>query len=284
MENGDAEQTQTVVETDLLADGGARRRRRDAPAADPSFRLDGQTAVVTGGGSGIGLAIAGALHGAGASVALIGRNEHALSSAAETLNSRVAYFVHDVTRLSMSESLFDRVAAELEAPSILINNAGVHLKQPAIATSPEQFAEVMKIHVDGAFALSTAAAKAMMPHGGGSILFIASMASLFGIPYVSAYSAAKTAQLGLVRSLASEWSSHGIRVNAIAPGWIDTQMSRQALDDDPARLDRVLKRTPLGRLGDPDEVARAALFLCSPASSFITGAVLPVDGGASIGF
>jgi gluconate 5-dehydrogenase len=200
------------------------------------------------------------------------------------MGSRTEYFVHDVTNVESADSLIQRVTLQFNEPSILINNAGVHLKQEAIATSHAEFANVMRTHVDGAFALSTAAARTMIEQGTGSIVFIASMASLFGIPNVSAYSAAKTAQLGLVRSLACEWSPRGIRVNAIAPGWIETEMSRRALEGDPPRLQRVLSRTPLGRMGSSQEVARAALFLCTPAASFITGAILPVDGGASVGF
>jgi gluconate 5-dehydrogenase len=118
----------------------------------------------------------------------------------------------------------------------------------------------------------------------GSILFVASMASLFGIPNVFAYSAAKSAYMGMVRALATEVSPTGVRVNAIAPGWIETDMSRRAMDGDPARKRRILARTPLGRFGEPDDVGAAAVYLCSPAAKFVTGAVLPVDGGVSIGF
>jgi NAD(P)-dependent dehydrogenase (short-subunit alcohol dehydrogenase family) len=118
----------------------------------------------------------------------------------------------------------------------------------------------------------------------GSVIFIASMASLFGIPGVFAYSAAKSACLDMVRALATEVSPSGVRVNAIAPGWIETEMSRQAMAGDPARKRRILARTPLGRFGEPDDIGTAAVYLCSPAAKFVTGAVLPVDGGVSIGF
>ena len=118
----------------------------------------------------------------------------------------------------------------------------------------------------------------------GSIVFIASMASLFGIPGVVAYSASKSASLGLVRTLAVELSPHNVRVNAIAPGWIDTAMSRAAFANDPARAEKILARTPMHRLGTPEDVALAAVYLCSPAANFITGVCLPVDGGISIGF
>ena len=118
----------------------------------------------------------------------------------------------------------------------------------------------------------------------GNILFTASMASLFGIPQVIAYSAAKSAYLGMVRTLATEISSQGIRVNAIAPGWIETPMSQKALNGDKARAAKILSRTPMATLGAPSDVGWAAVYLCSPAAKFVTGVVLPVDGGVSIGF
>jgi gluconate 5-dehydrogenase len=118
----------------------------------------------------------------------------------------------------------------------------------------------------------------------GSILFTASMASLFGLPLVLAYSAAKSAYLGMVRSLATEAGAFGIRVNAIAPGWIESDMLRKALTGDEQRSRKILSRTPMQRFGDPADIGWAAVYLCSPAARFVTGVVLPVDGGASIGF
>ena len=135
-----------------------------------------------------------------------------------------------------------------------------------------------------AFALTRAALPGMIKRQHGNILFTASMASLFGIPYVSAYSTAKAAYLGLVRSLAAEVSAHGVRVNAIAPGWIESDMMRSALDNDPARKAKILGRTPMNRFGQAEDIGWAATYLCSPAGRFVTGVVLPVDGGASIGF
>jgi gluconate 5-dehydrogenase len=124
----------------------------------------------------------------------------------------------------------------------------------------------------------------MLERKSGSILFIASMTSLIGLPQVVAYSAAKSAYLGMVRSLAVELSPNGIRVNCIAPGWIESAMLQQALGNDRARHDRILARTPLGRFGEPQDIGNAAVFLSSEAAKFVTGVVLPVDGGASIGF
>jgi gluconate 5-dehydrogenase len=142
----------------------------------------------------------------------------------------------------------------------------------------------LQTHVSAAHALSAAALPGMIGRRRGHILFTASMASLIGIPLVVAYSAAKAAYLGMVRSLAVEVAPHGIRVNAIAPGWIDSPMLRQAMANDPARQAKILGRTPMNRFGEADDIGWAAVYLCSPAARFVTGVCLPVDGGASIGF
>jgi NAD(P)-dependent dehydrogenase (short-subunit alcohol dehydrogenase family) len=134
------------------------------------------------------------------------------------------------------------------------------------------------------FALSREAAKVMLGRGSGNIIMISSMASRYGIPKVIGYTASKAAVEGMTRALAVELSPHGIRVNCIAPGFIKTDMSAKALDDDPERKRKVLARTPMGTLGDPSDIAHAALFLASTQSKFVTGVVLPVDGGNSIGF
>jgi gluconate 5-dehydrogenase len=165
--------------------------------------------------------------------------------------------------------------------SILVNNAGVHLKKPAVDTTPTEFGAVLQTHVAAAFSLTRAALPGMIERKHGTVLFIASMTSLFGIPLVVAYSAAKSAYLGMTRTLAAEVSRHGVRVNAIAPGWIESDMLRQALDGDPARSKKILDRTPMNRFGAVEDIGLAATYLCSPAAKFVTGVVLPVDGGAS---
>lgn len=248
------------------------------------FRLDGEIALVTGGGTGLGLAIARCMADAGARVVILGRREAVLQEAADILGKNVSYEVHDVTRFEETPRVLQRVQDSIGPVSILVNNAGIHLKKPAVETTETELLEVFNTHVTGAFALTRAVAPGMTERRHGSILFIASMASLFGIPQVVAYTAAKTAYLGLVNALTSELSQHGVRVNAIAPGWIDSHMSRAALDNDPDRKNRILARTPMGQLGQPEDVGHAAVYLCSPAASFVTGVVLPVDGGASVGF
>jgi gluconate 5-dehydrogenase len=190
----------------------------------------------------------------------------------------------DVTKLETVPALVDG-AERLAGPvSILINNAGVHLKKPAIETSDVEFAKVMETHVFGAFALTREAGRRMIERKAGSILFTASMASLMGIPLVAAYAAAKSAYIGMVRTLAAEWGQHGVRVNAIAPGWIASDMLDKALSGDPARQAKILGRTPMAKFGEADDIGWAAVYLCSLEAKFVTGIVLPVDGGAAAAF
>ena len=248
------------------------------------FRLDGQLALVTGGGTGLGFGICQALTQAGARVVMTGRRQDVLRDACQQLGSAAGYLQHDVTDLSTIPGLVQRIEEELGPLDILVNNAGNHLKRPAVETSDADLAGILQTHLLGSFALSRECGRRMTGRGRGSILMIASMSALFGIPQVSAYSAAKSAMAGLTRALAVEFSPHGVRVNAIAPGWIDTMLSRKAFEGDPARKQRILDRTPMGTLGEILDVGYAAVYLSSPAARFVTGIVLPVDGGASIGF
>jgi len=248
------------------------------------FRLDNQVALITGGGSGIGKGIARCMTAAGARVALVGRRGDVLAQACGELGPQAVPFTHDVLDTEAAPALVDRISREMGEPTILVNNAGIHLKKGALETHEAEFRRVMETHVVGAMALSRAAGSRMVAAGGGSILFTSSMAAVFGIPNVSAYSAAKSAMLGLVRSLAVELSPHGVRVNAIAPGWIDSDMMRGALDKDPARKERILTRTPMQMFGAPEDIGWAAVYFCSPAAKFVTGQHLAVDGGVSIGF
>jgi NAD(P)-dependent dehydrogenase (short-subunit alcohol dehydrogenase family) len=248
------------------------------------FSLKGELAVVTGGGTGIGQAIALAMHTAGARVVLVGRRENLLAEAVKALGEGATYIVHDITKLDEAEPLIARITREHGPVTCMVNNAGIHLKKSAVDTTPQEFQDVLTTHILGAHALNRAVIPGMTERRHGSIIFIASMASLFGIPLVVAYSSAKTAMIGMVRTLSTELSPHGIRVNAIAPGWIDTEMSRKAFAGDPARKTKILSRTPMQKLGDVSDVGWAAVYLASPAAKFVTGATLPVDGGVSMGF
>jgi len=254
-------------------------------SSNTPFRLDGEIAIITGGATGLGFGMAKSFVASGAQVVLAGRREDELNKAVISLGGLASYVRHDVTEHGRAGAL---VAAATRAaggpPSILINNAGVHLKRPAVETSPEEFLNVLNTHVIGSHALTQAVLPGMIQRKHGSVIFIASMASLFGIPKVVAYSAAKSAYVGMVRTLASEVSVENVRVNAIAPGWIDSEMMRKALTGDPARRDKILGRTPMGRFGDANDIGWAAVYLCSPVAKFVTGVVLPVDGGVSIGF
>lgn len=248
------------------------------------FTLNGATALVTGGGRGIGLAIARSLAGAGARVLLVGREPEPLRKACEGIGPNAAAVPHDVSDLAAAPDFARRVIDAHGPVDLLVHNAGTHLKKPALETGEDEFSAMLRVHVLGAHALTRAFAPPMVGRGRGAILFITSMAAVFGIPNVAAYSAAKAAVAGLVRALAVELSPRGVRVNAIAPGWIETDMTRRAMEGDPGRRRRILERTPMGRFGTAEDVGHAAVYLCSPAARFVTGVVLPVDGGVSVGF
>ncbi len=249
------------------------------------FSLAGQVALVTGGATGLGLGMARCFVASGAQVVLVGRREAELTRAVADLGPAAHYVCHDVTNLAAADTLVAEAARVAGGPvDILVNNAGIHLKKSAVDTTPDEFLAVISTHVLGAHALTRAVLPGMIERQRGNILFTASMASLIGIPKVVAYSAAKSAYVGMVRCLATEVSSHNVRVNAIAPGWIESEMLNKALAGDPARKDKIIGRTPMARFGDPEDIGWAAVYLCSPAGKFITGVVLPVDGGASIGF
>ena len=248
------------------------------------FNLQGESALITGGGTGIGFAIAECFVAAGAKVVIAGRREQVLKDASQALGPDVTYRVYDVTNCSEAGTLIDSIKDEIGGVSILVNNAGHIVKRPVEELSIDEFEGQIHAHVTGAFALCRAVIPSMKDAGRGSILFTASMTSVFGLPQVTGYSAAKTALLGMVRSLTVELAPHGIRTNAIAPGWIATELLKGTVDADPERKRKVLSRTPMGRFGDPDDIGWAAVYLCSPAAKFVSGVCLPVDGGISIGF
>ena len=248
------------------------------------FRLDGETALITGGGSGLGAGIARCMHEAGARVVLVGRRPDVLREQAEAIGEGVLWEAADITEFEAMPALLDRVRERVGRLTILANNAGHNIKKLAVDTSVEEFAAMLNTHVLAAHNLTRLVLPEMIEAGHGSLLFTASMTSLIGMPKVIAYSAAKSAYVGMVRALSAEVAEHGVRVNAIAPGWIESPMLRKALDGDPARSNRILSRTPMGRFGEAEDIGWAAVYLCSPAARFVTGTLLPVDGGASQGF
>ena len=247
------------------------------------FSLEGKRILVTGGGQGIGLAISHAIVDAGGFAVLSGRHEETLAAACRELGERSSFLVGDVSDLPSIPAFVAKV--EEQGPLWgLVNNAGRNLKKDVVDTSDEEFLAVLQINLLGAFAMTREVGKRLLARGEGSILFVASMTSLFGIPKVCAYTASKAAVAGLAKQIATEFSPKGVTVNAVAPGFIDTAMSRKAFDGDPNRRAKVISRTPMDRLGTPEEVGMAAAFLLSPAARYLTGVVLPVDGGTSIGF
>ncbi|MCU0792776.1 MAG: SDR family oxidoreductase [Opitutaceae bacterium] len=255
------------------------------PGSASVFSLHREVALITGGGTGIGLGIARCFVAAGARVVLVGRREPELAASCADLGPLATYVVQDITATEAAPELVRRASSVAAGPvTILVNNAGQHLKKSAADTTTEDFQAILSTHVLAAHALTRAVLPGMIERGAGNILFTSSMAAFMGVPLVSAYAAAKSAYFGLVRTLSAEVACRGVRVNAIAPGWIDSDMTRRALDSDPVRKNKVLGRTPMGRMGLPEDIGNASVYLCSPAAAFVTGVVLPVDGGASIGF
>lgn len=256
----------------------------DVPNVRSLFALEDEVAIVTGGGTGLGRAIALALASAGARVAVVGRRPEPLTEVEQLMPEQIRALQYDVREAAAAPELVARVTDLIGTPTVLVNNAGIHMKKPSETVTDDDFRAVMETHVFGAHALNNAVIPGMRSSGRGSIVFIASMAALFGLPLVTAYAAAKSAYLGMVRSLAVEYGPDNIRVNAVAPGWIDSVMMRRTMEGDPKRAERVISRTALRRFGEPADIGAAAVYLCSPAARFVTGTCLVVDGGASVGF
>lgn len=248
------------------------------------FSLAGRVALITGGGTGIGFEIARCLVAAGATVIITGRREAVLRESAAELGEGAHFLVNDVADLGGLDGLVEQVEAAHGPLDIVVNNAGINLKKPALEVSDEEFSRIIHTNLNAVFALTRAAARRMVARRSGCILMISSMAAYYGIDRVVAYAASKSAVEGMVKVLASEFSAHGVRVNAIAPGFIDTEMSRTAMNADPDRRARALRRTPMGKFGQPSDVGHAAVFLASEAARYVTGVSLPVDGGNAIGF
>ncbi len=241
-------------------------------------------ALVTGGGSGIGLAIAKCFVENGIQTIIVGRNEDKLSAAAALLGELCIPLSQDLNDLAALPAFIKKVTETYGSIDILINNAGINMKKEFTEVTDEEFQQIMLTNVNAMFSISREVAKTMIEKGKGSIVNISSMASQYGIPKVIAYTASKSAIEGMTRSMAVDLSPKGIRVNCIAPGFIATEMSAKALNNDPDRKSKVLGRTPMGVLGETADIGEAILFLSSERAKFITGVVLPVDGGNSIGF
>ncbi len=243
-----------------------------------------RTALITGGGSGIGLAIAEKFVANGITTIIVGRDQQKLSAAAEKLGPLCHPVSADLNDLADIPALVQKIIDTYGHIDILVNNAGINMKKEFTEVTDEEFDRVLHTNLKAVFSLSREVVKTMLPLGKGNIINISSMASQYGIPKVIAYTASKSAIEGMTKAMAVELSPMGILVNCIAPGFIATDMSAKALNGDAERKQKVFSRTPLGRLGDPADIGDAALFLASDQAKYLTGVVLPVDGGNSIGF
>jgi 2-deoxy-D-gluconate 3-dehydrogenase len=246
------------------------------------FDLAGKVAVVTGGNGGIGLGMAKGMNDAGATVVLVGRDEAKAAGALATLNQNARFIAANVTRQSACRALVAEAVKAYGRIDILVNNAGTSIRKRPEAYSEEDWHYVMDTNLTSAFLCSQAVHEEMQKAKGGKIINIGSMMSLFGAPYATPYAASKGGIVQMTRALATAWAADNIQVNAVLPGWIDTDLTRRARSEIDGLHERVLARTPAARWGAPDDLAGVAVFLASRASDFVTGTAIPVDGGFSV--
>jgi 2-deoxy-D-gluconate 3-dehydrogenase len=247
------------------------------------FDLTGKVAVVTGGNGGIGLGMARGLAGAGASIVIVGRNEAKSREAARQIEEEAKVRTLVVTADVADVRDVARVVAETEAAfgrlDILFNNAGINIRKPPDQFSLEEWDRVLDTNLTSAFLMSQAAYPVMKRGGGGKIVNIGSMTSIFGASFAPAYAASKGAIVQLTKSLALAWAGDHIQVNAILPGWFDTELTQKARTEIDGLHDRVLARIPAGRWAKPADMAGTAVWLASRSSDYVTGVAIPVDGG-----
>jgi len=249
------------------------------------FDLRGKVAIVTGGNGGIGLGIARGLADAGADIAVVGRNEAKSSAAVTDLKARGVRAIAvaaDVTDKAAVAAMVARAASELGRVDILVNNAGINIRKPPHMLELEEWGSVIDTNLTSAFLCSKAVYPAMKQAGGGKIINIGSMMSIFGASFAPAYAASKGGIVQFTRSCAVAGAADNIQANAVLPGWIDTDLTRRAREEIDGLHDRVLARTPSARWGAIADFAGIAVFLSSSASDFVTGTAIPVDGGFSI--
>lgn len=244
------------------------------------FTLEHKTALITGGATGIGYGIATSFIHAGAKVILTGRRETVLKQACDKLGNNAQYLVFDINQQENIPSFIKGIEENIGAIDILVNNAGKHHKKLVIHTQDEDFLSVLQTNLLSVFSLTRECAKYMLKRESGSIILISSMTAGVAMREVVGYSAAKTAILGMMRTMAVEFATSNVRINAIAPGWIESDMLNAALKGDPERKAKILNRIPYEKFGHPSDIGHAAVFLASEASSYISNVFLPVDGGA----
>lgn len=248
------------------------------------YTLSERVAIITGGAKGIGYGITKVLSQAGASTIIIGKDKEALIQACSELGDNASYRVFDLSHREYIPKLIGNIFNEYGRIDILVNNAGLHLKKEIIETSDEELDVLINTNLLSTFSITRECINKMIKQRSGNIILISSMAALFGVEKVSAYGASKAALTGLMQNLVAEVSKYNIRINTIAPGWIETDMFNKAVENDPNRKSKIVQRIALHGFGTPEDIGNAALFLCSDASKYITGIVMAVDGGASINF
>jgi 2-deoxy-D-gluconate 3-dehydrogenase len=246
------------------------------------FDLSERVAIVTGGNGGIGLGMARGLAGAGATVIVAARNAEKSAAAVAELEGfgvKSAFVALDVAQPDSCRAMVAQVLDRFGRLDIVVNNAGMSIRKPPESYEDAEWLKVLDTNLTGAFICCQAAYPAMKRQGGGKIINIGSMMSIFGGAYAAPYSTSKGGLVQLTKSLATAWAKDNIQVNAVLPGWIDTELTRDARAQVKGLNERVLNRTPAGRWGMPDDLSGVAVFLAAPASDFVTGAAIPVDGG-----
>jgi 2-dehydro-3-deoxy-D-gluconate 5-dehydrogenase len=249
------------------------------------FDLSDRVAIVTGGNGGIGLGMAEGLASAGAIVVLAGRNAKKGEAAVRRIaqaGGEAEFTEVDVTSEASCRALIDKAAARHGRLDILVNNAGINIRKSPDTLSAPEWHTVIDTNLTSAFICTHAAYPHLKKIGRGKIINIGSMMSIFGAGFAAAYAASKGGIVQFTRACATAWAKENIQVNAVLPGWIDTDLTRDARREVPGLHERVLARTPAGRWGDPKDFAGIAVFLASAASDFVTGAAIPVDGGYSV--
>lgn len=250
-----------------------------------SFDLTGRVAVVTGGNGGIGLGMAIGLAEAGAAIVICGRDARKNAAAREQLaaiGAKADALELDLADAASCRALADQAAQRMGRLDILINNAGITVRKAPQDLTDDEFDDVVNLNLNAAFRCARAAHPHLVRAGGGKIINIGSMLSIFGTPWAAPYAASKGGIVQMSRALATAWAKDNIQVNCVLPGWIDTDLTRSARQQVPGLNERVLARTPAGRWGDAADLAGLAVFLAAPASDFITGTAIPADGGYSI--
>lgn len=246
--------------------------------------MDKKVAIVTGGNSGLGFATAKKFCDNGIRTYIIGRTKDRTENACKEIGDDAVPIIFDLANLEDIPAMIEAIFQKEGHIDILVNNAGINMKKDFTEVTDAEFEQVVHTNLFSVFAISREVVKKMKETGGGSIVNISSMAAQYGLPKVIAYSSSKTAIEGMTRAMAVELAQYGIRVNCIAPGFIKTKMTAKALDSDPERKKKVFSRTPMGKMGLPEDIGDAAYFFALDEAKFVTGTVLPVDGGNSIGF